>query len=380
MAATSCTRSQRCRSDVRRSSHARAAAKATLATPAKPPRPQWTNSPLHVAVHEGNTGQVSALLQTRSAPVDFETLDGQTPLHFAATLGRLEVARVLVRHGASLEARDQFDCTALHCAAPHAAVVEMLLEAGARTSVANAHGDQPLHAAAYAGDAAALRLLIKADVDVATTGHNGTTALAVAAVRGNLNAVRYLIEQGGAAVDATDAHGLTPLHAAATAGRREVVECLLFHRAQPTGAVAEALHAAQAATESERRSRAELASSLEGLSPRWVERVTRMPPLTRRLLALDEPVIQVEASHLLIEQATGRQACIDTLSKYRGAVAALSLPRDAAVLSCRAALSPAACAALRRAVDVSGTKSVDSVDQVCSWLRGWLRPTTRWLL
>ena len=57
----------------------------------------------------------------------------RTPLHIAAEAGSVECTRVLLKHGAVLEAQDEIGFTALICAldAGHAKVAEDLISAGA---------------------------------------------------------------------------------------------------------------------------------------------------------------------------------------------------------------------------------------------------------
>jgi hypothetical protein len=72
--------------------------------------------------------------------------DGNTPLHFAASKGCAEVARLLLRHGADPNAQDKKGSTPLHDAASegHVDVVRLLLEHGADPSIRNRDGKTPL--------------------------------------------------------------------------------------------------------------------------------------------------------------------------------------------------------------------------------------------
>ncbi len=60
---------------------------------------------LALAAHLGRTAACAFLLE-RGADVARAPLHGLTPLHLAASAGRLETAELLVRHGAPLDARD----------------------------------------------------------------------------------------------------------------------------------------------------------------------------------------------------------------------------------------------------------------------------------
>ena len=290
----------------------------------------------------------------------------------AAALGKHDIVRLLCESRADVEAADQFGNRPLHRGAAHAEATRLLLECGgAQADVSNNDGDLPLHSAAYAGDVRAMRHIVDhaqarsaAEGVVNSPGHQGSTPLAIAAMRGNLAAVRYLLERGGALVDAHDASGLTALDVAAEAGQGVVVECLVFHKAQPTPHAIEWLHASRSQVAARAAAHAAAAASPLALSAAWADRVARMPPLTTRLLALGEEPSAIDAAQLLLEQAAGRQACIDSLQKFRGARAALTRTEAQAVLRVPSALSTEQCAALRQAVDVDGTKSTDSVDEL----------------
>ena len=398
-AATSCHRS-RCRADARL--RRGATLPSTVAHQAIAWRPsQWTDSPLHTAVHEGDSPRVAALLRG-SVSVNLATMDDETALHLAAAMGNPELVQLLCESRGDIEAADQYGNRPLHRGAAHAEVIRMLLARGARTDAANRDGDFPLHSAAWFGNVRAMRLLVEScahspsdaglpsDADspseaaspskgdllacvrfvgstplVDVEGHQGSTPLAVAALRGHVAAACYLIERTGANVHALDRVGRSALHVAADAGRSELVQCLLFHRAEPTSEVIELLHRATASeVECVDAMEGQAAAAL-GLSLAWTDHLLRMLPLTRRLLAFGDDPSAVDASRLILEQATAqRLGCIDTLTKYRGARWALELPERNALLRVPCALSPEQCAALRKAVDLRGRKSEDSVDRL----------------
>ena len=59
---------------------------------------------LHVASFMGHVDIVTYLLDNRSASLETETVRGETAVHVAARAGRTDVMRVLLRHGANVNA------------------------------------------------------------------------------------------------------------------------------------------------------------------------------------------------------------------------------------------------------------------------------------
>ncbi|XP_014230606.1 uncharacterized protein LOC106654956 [Trichogramma pretiosum] len=89
---------------------------------------------LHAAVRKGKLEQVKHLLRHCEDPNGRSKLDGDTPLHVAAALGSLEIAKILVWNGARVNERNARRLTPLHYALFRAASEELvwfLLESGA---------------------------------------------------------------------------------------------------------------------------------------------------------------------------------------------------------------------------------------------------------
>ncbi|KAK7874073.1 hypothetical protein R5R35_004619 [Gryllus longicercus] len=219
---------------------------------------------LERAVRGGHTA-VAALLLAHGG--DAGTAGGAA-LALAARLGHEACARLLLpRH---VHHRDDADgCTALHHAAraPHAGVARLLLEHGARVDAANAAGATPLMLAADAGDAEGVELLLGGGAEADRRDRSLRTALLYAAARAHVPVTRLLLQHGadpnakskdsrtallsavlqdrqdttsvrlllehGADVNHRDADSCTALHHAVDKGHREICKLLLEFGADP---------------------------------------------------------------------------------------------------------------------------------------------------
>lgn len=113
------------------------------------------------AVMDDDAVELAHLLR-RGAPADFADSPARclTPLHVAAALGSDHAARLLLAHGAEVDALDALGRTPLRVAAGSVVpvpdlvreqVVSTLLTLGAQANAVDAEGAQPLHVAARLG-------------------------------------------------------------------------------------------------------------------------------------------------------------------------------------------------------------------------------------
>jgi N-acyl-D-amino-acid deacylase len=189
-------------------------------------------------------GSVDAvrLLLAAGADARGASNSGVTALHWAAT--NLDKARVLVDAGADVNAVSQLGRTPLIVASSAhgtAGVVELLLSKGANVNAADAVGVTPLIAAASTNNADAARLLLAkgANVNVVARIGQGATALLGAANNGNAALMRLLLDRKadanaisgdrtGNVKNGPVAFGLvTGLHMAVSSGEADAVQLML---------------------------------------------------------------------------------------------------------------------------------------------------------
>lgn len=185
--------------------------------------------------------RVSQAESEGQAQLDSELLE-------AAATGDADGVGRVVKYGADLNAKDDFDDTALHQASAngHIEVVKVLLDNRVKVMARNHEGDTPLKLAIESGQRDVVELFIERGIGI--NGSNagdvlfekgaeinekdkdeigvGETLLHWAAQSGHSQVVGLLLRRG-AGVNAKDACDRTPLHEAARRGYKEVVEILV---------------------------------------------------------------------------------------------------------------------------------------------------------
>ena|GEM_PF-1685154 len=145
------------------------------------------------------------------------TPDGyqMTPLHWAARMGHLDVAKLLLRHGALVGSRTSRGMTPLHMAAfrGHASMTALLLDNGATVTATDSFGASPLHLAAISGSVPTIQTLLSRGAPIDAPGSSGATPLIEAIHQGKIKAV-FALASAGADLKKRDNAGETVLHAA----------------------------------------------------------------------------------------------------------------------------------------------------------------------
>eukprot|EP00929_Paragymnodinium_shiwhaense_P008855 TRINITY_DN112828_c0_g1_i1.p1 TRINITY_DN112828_c0_g1~~TRINITY_DN112828_c0_g1_i1.p1 ORF type:complete len:641 (-),score=140.69 TRINITY_DN112828_c0_g1_i1:54-1976(-) len=194
----------------------------------------WRDTALHTAAGQdgGTRAPLAALLLREGADLNAEDKHLATPLHFAASAGRPEVAKRLVQLGADVHKEDRWQSTALHRAADNgqAEVAQLLIQNGALSSVADAWGATPLHRAATRGQfGVAEKLLLAGGSDLEAEDSTGMRPMHIAARNGDYALVKLLLEWGAMATAVSSFSGKTPEDCARERGHKDIVT-LLRHR------------------------------------------------------------------------------------------------------------------------------------------------------
>ena len=157
---------------------------------------------LALASKEGHKGTVRALLE-RGADPNLSDSYGWTPLHFTASWGRKETAKLLIRTGGAnvnampIKKKSGSGGTTPLIIASKGQQVDMinvLLDHGADPSINDAaSGKNPLAIAAQEGFTASVEALIDHDVDLNVRDNRRMTPLMLAVVNGHAETIRLLL-------------------------------------------------------------------------------------------------------------------------------------------------------------------------------------------
>ena len=136
----------------------------------------------------GRTDRLNELISDASV-VNSYSKDGFTALHFACFFGQPKAAKLLIDRGTAVDAvaTNPTKVMPLHSAASarNLEAARLLLEHGAPVNARQQGGWVPIHAAAQNGDRPMVELLLKYGADTALTNDQGRTPSAVAREKGH---------------------------------------------------------------------------------------------------------------------------------------------------------------------------------------------------
>jgi len=192
-----------------------------------------TNTPLHYAAINGDIEIVEMLL-SRHANINAENKYGNTPLHNAVESKKMEIIELLLKKGANVNARNSNNLTPFQLAVEEGReeIIKLLLQHGANVNSAYSctyrEGYTPLCIAVEEGHEKVVKLLLECGAKIDTHDKDGKTVLQIAVERGHLEIVKVLLKFG-AIIDSQDTRGRTALHIASKAGHEHIVIALLEH-------------------------------------------------------------------------------------------------------------------------------------------------------
>ena len=187
---------------------------------------------LHYAATCNMPDIATFLIAKHSEDVNARGFDTEeTPLHVSARWGHVETARVLLKHGADTEARDNRVLSPLGCVAlsGHAELAQVLLEHGADANAQDSFRCTPLYLASGLGKLAVARVLLSHGADVTAQCKDNQTSLHQA----EGEEVARLLLKHGADGNALDVKNRTPLHSVSGLGGVGVARALLEHGVDP---------------------------------------------------------------------------------------------------------------------------------------------------
>lgn len=186
-------------------------------------------TPLHLAAYNGMP-QVAKTLISRRVSVNAATIDGSTPLHSAAIgiKNNKILIKQLLSKGADINSgRGSTSGTPLIQAARYgnAEIAEMLIKHGADVNATDASGNTALHIAALFGRLKYANVILKNNPDVNAKNSSNNTPLHIAAINGWRMLAEELVYHG-ANLMAKNESGESPLKCAEKNSKDTIVAFL----------------------------------------------------------------------------------------------------------------------------------------------------------
>ena len=176
-------------------------------------------TPLHVAVAQGSV-PLAKILISHGADLEAPSEDrGARAIHLAANFGELEMLNLLLEVGADIEAKDQSGQTPLLLAAAtnNLKIVTVLLDRGANKEARESgEGQTPLMRACQLGYLEIAMALVAKGAEINAVDHAGRSPLKLAATKnsyisvGDGALIEYLVKNG-ADINVKESAGYTPL-------------------------------------------------------------------------------------------------------------------------------------------------------------------------
>ncbi len=173
---------------------------------------------LHRAAVDNNVESAKILIAHGADVEAVSEMQGSRPLHLAADTNSIKVLRLLIQVGADIESTDDLGRRPLtRAAARHPEAVEILLDSGAEIEAREeVRHRTPLIVAAFNGCLGCARYLVRRGADINARDDRGNTALWYSAIPfsyhpvGGPQLIEFLVNSG-ADLEVKDNTGMTPL-------------------------------------------------------------------------------------------------------------------------------------------------------------------------
>ncbi|XP_043250048.1 serine/threonine-protein phosphatase 6 regulatory ankyrin repeat subunit A-like isoform X6 [Colletes gigas] len=188
---------------------------------------------LHLAARRRDIDMVRILVDY-GATVDMQNGDGQTALHIASAEGDETLVKYFYGVRASASITDHQDRTPMHLAAEngHASIIELLADKfKASIFERTKDGSTLMHIASLNGHSECATMLFKKGVYLHMPNKRGARSIHTAAKYGHVGIISTLLQRGEK-VDATTNDNYTALHIAVENAKPAVVETLLGYGAE----------------------------------------------------------------------------------------------------------------------------------------------------
>ncbi|XP_055599770.1 serine/threonine-protein phosphatase 6 regulatory ankyrin repeat subunit A isoform X2 [Uranotaenia lowii] len=186
--------------------------------------------PLLLAVEAGNQSMCRELLSSQTADqLKATTTNGDTALHLAARRKDVEMARILVDYGASVDFQNGEGQTALHIAAAEGdeAMVKYFYTVRASASIIDNQDRTPMHLAAENGHATIIEILVdKFRASIYERTKDGSTLMHIASLNGHAECANTLFRKG-VYLHMPNKGGARSIHTAAKYGHVGIISTLL---------------------------------------------------------------------------------------------------------------------------------------------------------
>ncbi|KAL5022521.1 hypothetical protein ScPMuIL_001676 [Solemya velum] len=185
----------------------------------------------------GEDGETFDKKKTSSLKVDAQNSNGETALICAARWGHVDICKLLLQAGASVDqASHNVHQTPLLVATDHSRreVVQCLLDYGADVQLTDNVGITPLYSAIKRRDMDLVELLIEAGCDV-NLGSQDHAPIFVAARLGLMDIIKVL-SRAGCQKDISNKYGVTPMYEATLKGHIDVLQYLIREGCDPNKA------------------------------------------------------------------------------------------------------------------------------------------------